>query len=602
MTSSDNQDGDPAFLLVPRNDDVRDALVQEALAVAATNGLLMRTASSSTGSSSNTTPSKPTYGHAPLSLLPNAFPAQEYVKARRLAPIWNVLVARVAHDRTWLLRTLESVLPHDDFTRRLVEIYQAIDGAGRDVQKVHLGINRSDYMLHSEGTASTSSSASIKQVEINTIASSFGCLSTEVTRLHRYLAQKVLGCTHFFTPSWLLPYNDTMRGLAHGLAMAHHEYMRQESSCMPKPSTSSHHRRRPCVLMIVQPGERNINDQKLLEVALWEGFGIPLHRATLLEIAGEGHFDLQRRQNLLLKVPVLSEAEEEAGQEGEIEVTVAYFRAGYDPSDYPSEGEWKGREIIEMSAAIKCPCISYHLAGTKKVQEALCRPGELERFLEKPADVAAIRDCFMGLYGLERGLAGAEAAVKAARARPEDYVLKPQREGGGHNLYGEELVEALDRLTPEERAAYILMEKIRPPPFDSHFVRDGQVLQGAAVFELGVYGVFLGDGECRRVLLNESVGHLLRTKLATSQEGGVAAGFAVLSSPLLVVSGEKGKWARRRRVAALREFTMSGPAWKIWNREFSLLKLAAVQTVLLGVIIGVAAVAKAVDKRRSGGR
>lgn len=595
MTSSDDQ-GELAFLLAPRNDDVRDALVQEALGVAATNGLLMRTASSST---SNTNPSKPTYGHAPLSLLPNAFPAEEYVKARRLAPIWNVLVARVAHDGAWLLRTLESVLPQDDFTRRLVEIYQAIDRAGRDVQKVCLGINRSDYMLHDEGAVSASSSPiTIKQVEINTIASSFGCLSTEVTRLHRYLVQKVLGCTRLFTPSWLLPYNDTMRGLAHGLAMAHHEYLRQESR-LPRPSTSSQHRRRPCVLMIVQPGERNINDQKLLEVALWEEFGIPLHRATLLQIAGEGHLDLQRRQNLLLKSPLISEAEEEAGQEEEIEVTVAYFRAGYDPSDYPSEGEWKGRELIEMSAAIKCPCISYHLAGTKKVQEALCRPGELERFLEKPADVAAIRDCFVGLYGFEPGLAGAEAAVKAARARPENFVLKPQREGGGHNLYGAELVEALDRLTPEERAAYILMEKICPPPFESHFVRDGQVVRGAAVFELGVYGVFLGDGECRRVLLNESVGHLLRTKLATSQEGGVAAGFAVLSSPLLLVSEAGGMWARRRRVAALREYTMSGSAWRkqssIWSR-------AAALTVFWGVAFGVAAVAKAVDKRRSGGR
>lgn len=594
MTSPDDQE-DPAFLLAPRNDDVRDALVQDAVAVAATNGLLMRTANSSTTGSS---PSKPTYGHAPLSLLPNAFPAEEYVKARRLAPIWNVLVARVAHDRAWLLRTLESVLPHDDFTRRLVEIYEAIDGAGRDVQKVCLGINRSDYMLHAEGAASASSSPSIKQVEINTIASSFGCLSTEVTRLHRYLAQKVLGCTRLLTASWLLPYNDTMRGLAHGLAMAHREYLRQESR-LPRPSTSSQHHRRPCVLMIVQPGERNINDQKLLEVALWEGFGISLHRASLLQVAGKGYLDLARRQNLLLKSPLVSEAEEEAGQEEEIEVTVAYFRAGYDPSDYPSEGEWKGRELIEMSTAIKCPCISYHLAGTKKVQEALCRPGELERFLEKPEDVAAIRECFMGLYGLEPGLTGAEAAVKAARARPEDFVLKPQREGGGHNLYGAELVEALDRLTPEERAAYILMEKIRPPPFASHFVRDGQVVQGAAVFELGVYGVFLGDGECRRVLLNESVGHLLRTKLATSQEGGVAAGFAVLSSPLLVVSGEGGKWATRRRVAALREYTMSGPAWR---RELSIWSRATALSVFGVVAFGVAAVVKVVDKRRSAGR
>ena len=36
------------------------------------------------------------------------------------------------------------------------------------------------------------------------------------------------------------------------------------------------------------------------------------------------------------------------------------------------------------------------------------------------------------------------------------------------------------------------------------------------------------------VVMNECGGHLLRTKAATSDEGGVAAGFAVLDSPLLV--------------------------------------------------------------------
>lgn len=36
------------------------------------------------------------------------------------------------------------------------------------------------------------------------------------------------------------------------------------------------------------------------------------------------------------------------------------------------------------------------------------------------------------------------------------------------------------------------------------------------------------------VLFNETGGHLLRTKSHESNEGGVAAGFAVIDSPLLV--------------------------------------------------------------------
>lgn len=37
-----------------------------------------------------------------------------------------------------------------------------------------------------------------------------------------------------------------------------------------------------------------------------------------------------------------------------------------------------------------------------------------------------------------------------------------------------------------------------------------------------------------QVLSNEEVGHLVRTKTSSSNEGGVATGYAVLDSPLLV--------------------------------------------------------------------
>ena len=63
-------------------------------------------------------------------------------------------------------------------------------------------------------------------------------------------------------------------------------------------------------------------------------------------------------------------------------------------------------------------------------------------------------------------------------------------------------------------------------------MREGRLLRGHCVYELGVYGVFVGGSN--GVILNEPVGHLLRTKLSSSNEGGVAAGFAVLSSPYLI--------------------------------------------------------------------
>lgn len=62
--------------------------------------------------------------------------------------------------------------------------------------------------------------------------------------------------------------------------------------------------------------------------------------------------------------------------------------------------------------------------------------------------------------------------------------------------------------------------------------REGIATEVESLSELGIYGTFVREGT--NVLLNRQAGHLLRTKAATSDEGGVAAGFAVLDSPLLV--------------------------------------------------------------------
>lgn len=40
--------------------------------------------------------------------------------------------------------------------------------------------------------------------------------------------------------------------------------------------------------------------------------------------------------------------------------------------------------------------------------------------------------------------------------------------------------------------------------------------------------------DAKNILVNRQVGHMLRTKISTSNEGGVAAGFGALDSPYLI--------------------------------------------------------------------
>ena len=90
-----------------------------------------------------------------------------------------------------------------------------------------------------------------------------------------------------------------------------------------------------------------------------------------------------------------AEGRREEEREGEILVSVAYYRAGYTPDDYPSECEWGARAMIESSSATKCPTVGYQLTGTKKIQQVLCERGMLEKF-STTSDAQMLRKCFAG--------------------------------------------------------------------------------------------------------------------------------------------------------------------------------------------------------------
>lgn len=242
---------------------------------------------------------------------------------------------------------------------------------------------------------------------------------------------------------------------------------------------------------------------------------------------------------------------------------------------------------IERSSAVKCPSIGLHLAGCKKVQQVIARPGQLERFVPDPDHRKQLRSVFAGLYSLdsseyelkgaesdsasnkrakleasgahsdETGALSFEQVCERAIAHPERYVMKPQREGGGNNIYGQAVSQALQSMTREQLKAFILMERIFPPSQTATLVREGALLDDVTLCELGVYGVYLSDKSgivsstslrqiaaqyCKPVVesshvspseYNKYAGFLLRVKPANSDEGGVAAGYSVLSAPSL---------------------------------------------------------------------
>ncbi|KAK4797122.1 hypothetical protein SAY86_029448 [Trapa natans] len=423
--------------------------------------------------------------HAPFSLLPTSFPESYWRQACEIAPIFNELVDRVSLDGKFLQDSLSRTGKVDAFTSRLLDIHSKMLQMGKN-EDIRLGLHRSDYMLDQQTNL-------LLQIELNTISSSFPGLSCLVSELHRSL----LG--HYGESLGLdskrIPQNTAVDQYAEVFAKAWAEYNNPRS----------------LVMVIVQTEERNMYDQHWL-FHLYDTHNVKSIRKTLAEVDAQG--ELKPDGRLFVD-----------GQE----ISVVYFRAGYTPNDYPSESEWRARLLMEQSLAIKCPSISYHLAGTKKIQQELAKAGVLERYLDSQEDIAEVRKCFAGLWSLDDPV-----IIQKAIENPKLFVMKPQREGGGNNIYNEDVKVNLLRIQKEgteEDAAYILMQRIFPRASPTFLVRDGICHKDHAVSELGVYGTYLRNKE--KVIVNQQSGYLMRTKVSSSNEGGVAAGFAVLDSMYL---------------------------------------------------------------------
>ena len=413
--------------------------------------------------------------HAPFSLTPYQLPSS-LISQLQIHTQWsNLLFWKVAQNSDFLREILEPTAKVDEFVRFLLSL---IPQEKRQDQQ--LLINRNDFLFERKENGELQP----LQVEFNTISASFAHLSGRVTALHQQLQQENI------LKAAPLPH-DAIAGFASGI----------------KETIENLGWRDSALLILVQPKERNWFDQMGLFAALSQR-GVKVVRATLAEVHQKG-----KLKNGDLWV-------------GPQRIGVVYFRAGYAPGDLPDEESRSARRMLEASTAVLVPEASMQLAGTKKIQQVLADYSILSEFV--PESVAdQLKAYFAMMFGLEEEVEGRPAREFLAE-NAEQYVLKPQREGGGNNVYGAEIKDFLTSLPTSEDRAWIAMKRIEAETAESLLVVQEQAQSRQSISELGIFGLLRAQsGDLR---MNMPVGHLVRTKASDVNEGGVVAGYACLNS------------------------------------------------------------------------
>ncbi|KAK2600301.1 Glutathione synthetase [Conoideocrella luteorostrata] len=455
---------------------------------------------------------------APVTLFPSGIARHAFRKGLAAQKAYNELYAAVSRSEEFLAQIVKEVIDGDDFVRDLWAVHQT--------KPLSLGLFRSDYMAH-EDTSVFPPFQQLKQVEFNTIASSFGGLSVRTAQLHQFLSKTEYPLLRQSVPEGTLdlPQNKAIEGLAGGIEAAFHAY--------GAPQTGH----RKCVIFLVQGDERNIWDQRHLEYQVAKTSpSIPVFRLAFADIMKYTSLAKTELRQLLYSSP--------RNPEKKFEAAVVYMRAGYGPGDYPNQQAWDARCHLERSHAIKCPTVLTQLAGTKKVQQVLATPRSsagpsiLSRFIKDDTPSAIeLWNTFTNIYPMDTSEVGLVARKKALDPEQcQDFVLKPQREGGGNNIYGSAIPEYLKSINESHWGSYILMELIKPASVQNLILRNGRIEQGGVINELGVYGACLWNQNTGELLHNEEAGWLLRTKGDKSEEGGVAAGYGCMDSVSLTLT------------------------------------------------------------------
>lgn len=193
------------------------------------------------------------------------------------------------------------------------------------------------------------------------------------------------------------------------------------------------------------------------------------------------------------------------------------------------------RARLEQSRAIKCPDLLTHLMTLKIMQASLAKEGAVEQFIPHQ-DASRIRETFMPMCPLDGSESGRRLRQEAMS--PSDgaaYVVKPNLEGGGHNIYGEAVPEFLGSLGREPSGAYTIMRMIEPPETHGLLETPAKHYQGPVVSELGVLGTCLWrrSNNSVEMLSNKTAGWTFKTKATGVMEMNVVKGNGCFDCPLL---------------------------------------------------------------------
>jgi len=465
---------------------IPENILQEIIMYLYTNGLIIKSINGGVN-------------HIPIMLTPSPIPKNIYEKIFFYQIAFNKIIDKLSNDQNFLEEILTPISEKDSFVKKNLEISKKLVNYEHK-QKIKLGIFRNDYLFDKKQNF-------LFFTEYNTIASSMGTFSDKMKKFYSYFSQKYTEIFKKYSEKEI-----PLEGFNNIEKFAESIY---EAIKLAFPQQY----KESIIVFIIQKKETNIFDQYSLSDELYNKYKITSKRITLEEIKAKCNQD--ENGNLTLDSQLIS---------------LFYFRAGYTENDYPNEESWLGRELIELSTAIKVPDINTFLTTFKIFQYELSKPQILMRYCHSELIINDILRFFGGIYNIrDMSSEKVKELFSKIKAEPTKYILKPMKEGGGNNITGDKLKDII----PEEDSEIsdliknsVIVEKIESYEHEGLVIRNEKLKVQNSISEFSIYGIILTNEN--KLIINKSVSFLVRTKDKESIEGGIIEGAGAIDIPCLL--------------------------------------------------------------------
>ena len=282
--------------------------------------------------------------HIPIGLSPSPISENLFNKINFYQIAFNKIIDKIAKNQELIEEILTPISEKDEFIKKCLEISKKLSTC-EFKSKFNMAFLRNDYMVDKNKKF-------IFLNDINTQNVGLFSYSDKLKKFFNYFMEKYTEQFKSFLGND--NYNkiqtnkaDTVSSLAKSMIDA----IKLKDGKVDDPNLHNQEElikylKTILIVFIVNSDEKNNFELRTLENYLYDNYYVNVKYMTLADVT---------------KLCLVDEKGNITTEEKQI--SLFYFATGRTEKDYKDENDWKGREIIELSNAIKCPSINLLLAS-----------------------------------------------------------------------------------------------------------------------------------------------------------------------------------------------------------------------------------------------